>query len=103
MSEKIQFEIIKKGFGYKILTFLYNNRQLKDIHGSIIAKDSLIAETNISPMLKKLEKLELIKRTINSKSKRVKNICLTNEGVKLSKLLIQIDILLNKQRQKIKC
>lgn len=100
MAEKIQFEIIKKGFGYKVLTFLYNNRDKKDIYGSIIAKDSLIAETNISPTLKKLEKLGLIERTLNAKSKRVKYITLTPEGIKLAELLIQIDKLLDNQGRK---
>jgi len=102
MHEKIQFELIKKGFGYKILIFLYNNRTKKDVHGSMIAKSSSLAETNISPALKKLEKLGLIKRSINSKSKRIKNLTLTNEGTKLSKLLIQVEDLLNTQREKIK-
>ena len=101
MSGTIQFELIKKGFSYKILTFLYNNRDKKHIHGSMIAKDSSIAETNISPALKKLEELELIKRTVNSESKRIKDTILTHEGVKLTKLLIQIDTLLNKRKQKI--
>ena len=102
MHEKIQFELIKKGFGYKKLIFLYNNRTKKDVHGSMIAKSSSLAETNISPALKKLEKLGLIKRSINSKSKRIKNLTLTNEGIKLSKLLIQVEDLLNTQREKIK-
>ncbi len=102
MSEEIQFEIIKKGFGYKILTFLYNNRNKKDIYGSVISKNSSIAETNISPVLKKLEKLKLIKREINSKSKRVKYLSLTNEGAKLAELLLQIDTLIEKQKLKIK-
>ena len=101
MGKDIQFEIIKKGYGYKILTFLYNNRNRTDIYGSVIAKDSPIAEANISPMLKKLEKLELIKKTVNSKSKRVKYLTLTNEGTKLTELLLQVNIILNKQKQKI--
>jgi len=101
MTEKIQFELIRKGFGYKILTFLYKNKNKKDIYGSMIAKNSPIAETNISPVLKKLEKLELIKKTLNSKSKRVKYLTLTNEGLKITELLLQVDALLNKQKQKI--
>ena len=101
MNEEIQFEIIKKGFGYKILTFMYNNGNKKDIYGSIISKNSSIAETNISPALKKLEKMKLIKRTVNSKSKRIKYITLTNEGIKLAKLLLQIDTLIEKQKLKI--
>ena len=98
----MQFELIKKGFGYKILTFMYKNRNKKDIYGSMISKNSSIAETNISPVLKNLEKLGLIKRTINSKSKRVKYLSLTNEGIKLAELILQIDNIIEKQKLKIK-
>ncbi len=102
MTEEIQFEIIKKGFGYKILTFLYNNRNSKKgIYGSMIAKKFPIAEANISSTLKKIEKLKLIKRTVNSKSKRIKYIILTNEGIKLTELLLQVDIIINRQKQNV--
>ena len=96
MGEKNQFEIIRKGFGYRILTFLYNNRTNPEIYGSMIAKNSPISETNISPVLKRMEKLGIVKRVVNDKSKRTKYLSLTREGIKLVELIIRVDNLLNK-------
>ena len=102
MEKETQFEVIKKGFGYIILNFLYKKKDKCDVYGSMISKHSPIAEANISTVLKKLEKVGLIKKTTSSKSKRVKNLVLTNEGLELTKLLIQVDDLLNKLKEKIK-
>ncbi len=97
-----QFEVIKKGFGYIILTFLYSRKNRGDVYGSMISKNSPIAEANISTVLKKLEKLGLIERKVSPKSKRVKILTLTNEGIELTKLLIQVDGLLDKLKEKTK-
>jgi len=92
-----KFEIVKKGLAYKVLVFLYNNKG-KKVYGSLIMRNTLISEPNISPVLKTLENLKLIKR--DDKNKRTKYLSLTKNGEKLTQLLLQIDALLNKQKKK---
>jgi len=94
MPENNIFELIKRGFGYRALTFLYNNRD-KKVYGSLIAKSIVMAEANISPVLKKLEQLKLVKKEIDAKNKRVKYVVLTDTGLELARLFAQIDNILN--------
>jgi DNA-binding MarR family transcriptional regulator len=81
--------------------YLFENKERKDIYSGEIIKKFPIAGPNISNAITKLEHYGFIKKSMSDKSKRVKFIELTKLGLDLALLIVQADVLIEKQKSNV--
>lgn len=94
LSHKIKRRIGKVGLEYgistmqaKILGFIYNNSEDKDIFQKSIEEEFDIRRSSVTSVLTLMEKNELIKRVSVSEDARLKKIILTDKGIEVNKLV----------------